>query len=83
MPQPGAADGGILRVGIAGERRFAQRGLVVRGRDHFQRCALRIRAVDVVAADDDVFESLLAPFGGDVLGEFVVALRSGDVGLLR
>ncbi|PYX74875.1 MAG: hypothetical protein DMG78_05470 [Acidobacteria bacterium] len=33
--------------------------------------------------DDDVFESLLLPFGSDVVGEFVVALRSGDVRFLR
>ena len=29
--------------------------------------------------DDDVFESLLFPFVANVFGEFVVALRSGDV----
>ena len=51
------------------------------GRDHFERGGLWIGAVNVVAADDDVFESLLPPFVGDVVGEFVVALRSGDVGL--
>ncbi len=39
-----------------------------------------IGAVDVVAADDDVFESLLFPLVANVFGEFVVALRSGDVG---
>ena len=32
--------------------------------------------------DDDVFESLLLPFGGYVLGQLVVTLGSGDVGLL-
>ena len=54
----------------------------MRGRDHFERGGFWIRAVDVVAADDDVFESLLLPFVADVFGEFVVALRSGDVGFL-
>ena len=81
--QPRAADRGILRVIVAGKRRFAENGLIVRGSDHLQRCALGIGAVDVVAMDDDVFEALLLPFVGDVVGEFVVALRSGDVRLLR
>jgi hypothetical protein len=52
----------------------------MRGRCHFQRSPFRIRAVDVVPSDDDVFQALPAPFGGDIVGEFVVALRSGDVG---
>ena len=42
----------------------------------------RVGSVDVVAADDDVFESLLLPFVANVFGEFVVAFRSGDVGFL-
>ena len=32
--------------------------------------------------DDDVFEALLLPFGGNVLGQLVITLGSGDVGLL-
>ena len=51
--------------------------------DHLERGRLWICAVDVVTMDDDVFESLLLPFGSDVVGEFVVALRSGDVRFLR
>ena len=74
---------GILRVRVGGERSLAQKGLIVRGRDHLERGGFWICAVDVVAADDDVFESLLLPFIGDVVGEFVVAFRSGDVRLLR
>ena len=41
-----------------------------------------IRAIDVVAVDDDVFETLLFPFIGDVVREFVVAPGSGDVRFL-
>ena len=43
---------------------------------------LRICPVNIVAADDDVLESLLLPFVANVFGEFVVTLRSGDVRLL-
>src|SRR5258706_449764 len=81
--QPGVCGRGILRGIVAGERRLAEKGLIVRGLDHLEGRALGIGAVDVVAMDDDVFESLLLPFAGDVVGEFVVALRSGNVRLLR
>src|ERR1039458_37369 len=40
------------------------------------------RAAEAVAADDDVFESLLFPLVANVLREFVVAFGSGDVGFL-
>ena len=79
--EPGAADSGIFRVVIAGERGFAETGLIMGGGDHFERGGFGIGAVHVVAADDDVFEALLSPFVANVFGEFVVALRSGDVGL--
>ncbi len=79
--EPCAADGGIFRVGIGIQRSFAERGLIVDWSDHFERGRLGIGAVNVVAADDDVVEALLTPFGGDVVGEFVVALGSGDMGL--
>src|ERR1039457_658645 len=49
------------------------------GRDHFERCELWIAAVDVVAADDDIFEAFGAPLVGDVASEFVVAGGAGDV----
>ena len=57
-----------------------QKRLIVRGRDHFQRSRLWIGAIHVVAADDDVFQSLLLPLVANVFGEFVIALRARDVG---
>jgi hypothetical protein len=72
--EPGSGDGGVRGVFVAGDGGFAQGCGVVRGGDHFERGGLGIGAVYVVAPDDDVFESLLAPFGGNVVGEFVVAL---------
>src|SRR6202035_3805478 len=78
---PGAADRGILRVRIGIECGFAQDRLIVNRRNHFERGGFRICAVNIVATDDDVFEPLLAPFAGDVVGQFVIALRTCDVGL--
>jgi hypothetical protein len=46
----------------------------MRGSDHLERGALGIRAVDVVAADDDVFEALLVPFVANVFREFDPAM---------
>src|ERR1700722_4252391 len=80
--EPCAADGGVFRVVVAGERGFAQRRLIVHGRRHLQKGTFGIGAVDVVLADDDVFEPLLLPFIAHVFGEFVVALRTSDVGFL-
>jgi hypothetical protein len=53
----------------------------VDGGDHFQRGEFRVAAVNVIAADDYVFEPVVAPLVGDVAGEFVVAGGAGDVGL--
>ena len=72
---------GFFESGSASSAALAQGRLIVNGRDHFERGGFRIGAVNIVAADDDVFEPLLAPFAGDVVGEFVIALRTGDVGL--
>ena len=51
------------------------------GRNHFQRGGLGIAAVDVVAADDNVLQTLGAPLVGDVASQFVVARGAGDVRL--
>ena len=40
-----------------------------------------IAAVHVIAADDDVFQTFVAPFVRDVAGQFVVARGSGNVRL--
>src|SRR5258708_34854547 len=71
----------LLHVRIAGDGQFAQDGPVVYGRGHFQKGALGIAAVDVVAADDYVFETFGAPLVGGVAGEFVVAWGAGDGGV--
>ena len=69
----------VLHVGIAGDGQFAQEGAVMHGRGHFQEGTLGIAAVDVVAADDDVFEAFVAPLVGDVASQFVIARGAGDV----
>ncbi len=51
------------------------------GRHHFQEGALWIAAVNVVAADDYVFQAFVPPLVGDVAGQFVVARGAGDVRL--
>ena len=56
---PRRTDAFVLQVRIAGNGQFAQDGAVVNGRNHFQRSEFWIAAVDVVAADDDVFETFL------------------------
>ena len=81
--QPCATDRRVFRIRIAVERGFTQPCLIVCGRDHLQRGALRIRAIHVVAADNDVLETLLLPLIANVFGELVVALRARDMGFLR
>jgi hypothetical protein len=51
------------------------------GRDHLERSEFRIGTVDIIAANDDVFEAFLPPLVGDVASEFVVARGAGNVGL--
>ena len=51
------------------------------GRDHLERCEFWIGAVDVIAANDDIFEAFLSPLIGDVASEFVIAHGAGDVRL--
>ena len=48
-------------------------------RDHFKGRALRLSAVDLVAADDNVLKALLTPLVGDVISQIVVALGTGDM----
>ena len=57
--------------------------MVVDGRDHLQRRALRISSVNVITADDYIFESLFFPLVANVFRKLVVTLGAGDVGLLR
>jgi hypothetical protein len=80
--QPGCADRRIFRIGIGSDGRFAEQRLVVDGRDHLQRRALGISSVNVVTADDYVFESLFFPLVANVFRQLVVTLGAGDVGLL-
>ncbi len=51
------------------------------GRRHFQRSELWIGAIDVVAADDDIFQPFLPPFIRDVASQFIVPGGAGDVRL--
>ena len=51
----------------------------MRGRNHFQRSEFWIRTVDVVAADDHVFDSFVAPLIGDIARQFIVARRPGNM----
>src|ERR1019366_8098827 len=78
---PRRTDAFVLHVRIAGDGHLAQAGAVVYGGDHFQKGALGIAAIDVVAADDDVFQAFVSPLVGDVTSEFVVANGARDVRL--
>ena len=76
---PCGADAFVLQARIAGDGQLAQDGAVMNGRNHFKRSGFWIAAVNVVAADDDVFEAFGAPLVGDVASQFVVARGAGDV----
>ncbi len=72
----GAGDSGIFRVGISVVSIFPQRRGELDRRGHFEGDAARARVQNIVAAQRDVFPSLLAPFASDEVSKLVIAIGS-------
>src|SRR5882762_1319243 len=72
-------DGGILRVQVGVVRVFAQGRRERDRRGHFKRDAARARVQNIVAAERNVFPSLLAPFVRDEISELIVAVGSSGM----
>src|SRR5581483_9210173 len=71
--RPGGTYTRILRVRVIFVRPLNERCAITNGSHHFQECALRRRAVDVVLSNHDIFQSLLLPLIRNVFGQFVIA----------
>src|SRR4029077_19098915 len=62
---------GILRIWL-----FAQASCIMNGCDQLQRGTLRHSCINVVFADDHIFESLFPPLVRHIIRQIVVPLRS-------